>query len=143
MKRLFGDYLRLLRGELSRAKFAKLVGLSYTFVREMELGNRLPSDEVLLQIAGRLEIDQSRLVLYTHCDRSPPLREVLDHANLGELWEPGPLPLLEKAEVSEPDSPELTVLGPAGSPRSGDPAPPAAAARSGRSGTHRGRARRA
>lgn len=89
MKHLLGDYLRELRGTESRLSFSKRVGLSYTFVREMELGNRLPSDEVLLALALRLEVDHRRMVLYAHCDRSPALLQVLQ----GTEW-PGFMPLV-------------------------------------------------
>ena len=77
MKSLLGHCLREIRGGQSRLQFAKRLGLSYTFVREMELGNRLPSDEVLLSLASRLETDHGRLVLFAYCDRSPALRSVL------------------------------------------------------------------
>jgi transcriptional regulator with XRE-family HTH domain len=77
MKSILGHCLREIRGGQSRLQFAKRLGLSYTFVREMELGNRLPSDEVLLSLATRLEVDFGRLVLYAYCDRSPALRSVL------------------------------------------------------------------
>jgi hypothetical protein len=86
MKRLLGSYLQHLRGAESRVQFAKRVHLSYTFVREVELGNRLPSDEVLLEMAVLLPADARRLLLYAHCDRSPPLQRVLREADLDELW---------------------------------------------------------
>jgi transcriptional regulator with XRE-family HTH domain len=85
MKSLLGACLRDLRAGQSRLKFAKQIGLSYTFVREMELGNRLPSDEVLFTIASRLSTDPRRLVLCAYCDRSPALRIVLTSPNLSEL----------------------------------------------------------
>ncbi len=85
MKSLLGAYLRHLRGTQSRLQFAKRLSLSYTFVREMELGNRLPSDEVLLKISTRLEADQRRLFIYAYSDRSPTLRKALQESNLAEL----------------------------------------------------------
>lgn len=51
----------------------------------MELGNRLPSDEVLLALAAKLGADHRRLVLYAYCDRSPALREVLTEGDIAEL----------------------------------------------------------
>lgn len=96
MKRLLGRYLRNLRAGESRLKFAKQLGLSYTFVREMELGNRLPSDEVLLAVAARLSADPRRLMLCAYCDRSPALREVLGSPDLEKL-----LAELAVAEESE------------------------------------------
>jgi hypothetical protein len=39
----------------------------------MELGNRLPSDQVLMALAECLSVDPHRLVLYAYCDRSPAL----------------------------------------------------------------------
>jgi transcriptional regulator with XRE-family HTH domain len=95
MESLLGVYLRELRGEESRLQFAKKLGLSYTFVREMELGNRLPSDEVLLDLASRLHADHRRLLLYAYSDRSPPLRRVLEENDVASLW------------VASPDPPKL------------------------------------
>ncbi len=85
MKSLLVVYLRQPRGEDSRLGFAKKLGLSYTFVREMELGNRLPSDEVLLALAAKVHADHRRLLLYAYCDRSPPLRKVLQESDVAEL----------------------------------------------------------
>lgn len=100
MKSLLGHCLREIRGGQSRLQFAKRLGLSYTFVREMELGNRLPSDEVLLSLATRLEADYGRLVLFAHCDRSPALKSVLltrDVAALLAEATPDPEEKLESA----------------------------------------------
>jgi transcriptional regulator with XRE-family HTH domain len=72
-----GPRLRNLRGQRSLAAFAKALDLSYTFVREMERGNRLPSDEVLVQLAERLQVDAGELALLTYCDRSELLAEHL------------------------------------------------------------------
>ena len=85
MKRLLGNYLRDARAGGSRVQFARRLGLSYTFVREVELGNRLPSDEVLLDIAQRLSVDARRLVLYAHCDRSPELYKILRENDVASL----------------------------------------------------------
>jgi transcriptional regulator with XRE-family HTH domain len=85
MKRLLGSYLRELRGKESRVQFARRLELSYTFVREMELGNRLPSDEVLLDIGSRLGADPRKLVLFAHCDRSPSLLRVLQEHGVADL----------------------------------------------------------
>ena len=87
MKSLLGGYLRQLRGKESRILFARRAGLSYTFVREMELGNRRPSDPILVQLAERLSADPRRMFLYAYCDRSPGLRKVLQDGELADLWE--------------------------------------------------------
>jgi transcriptional regulator with XRE-family HTH domain len=76
MSRL-GAVIRRVRGDEPRAKFARRLGLSYTFVRAMEAGFRLPSDKVLLDIANILERDASEFLLAAWCDRSPELGEVL------------------------------------------------------------------
>lgn len=86
MKSLLGTYLRQLRGNQSRLSFARTLGLSYTFVREMELGNRLPSDEVLLAMGVTLQADHRRLLLYAYCDRSPALKKVLQEHEVSDLW---------------------------------------------------------
>ena len=85
MKHLLGAYLRELRGGQSRLAFAKSLGLSYTFVREMELGNRLPSDEVLMALGDVLQADQRRLLLFAYCDRSAALRRVLQESDVSDL----------------------------------------------------------
>ena len=77
--------MKALRAGQSRLKFAKSLGLSYTFVREMELGNRLPSDDVLLALAARLQVDPRRLLICAYCDRSPMLRSVLRGGDIAEL----------------------------------------------------------
>lgn len=84
MKRLLGSYLKGIRGTESRLKFSKRIGLSYTFVREMELGNRLPSDEVLLSLAARLAVDHRPLFLFAYCDRSPELLNTLQGGGWAE-----------------------------------------------------------
>ncbi len=98
MKRLLGAHLRELRAARSRVQFAKLLGLSYTFVREMELGNRLPSDEVLLALADKLHADHRRLLIYTYCDRSPALRKVLGAPEFAFLM--AAVPSAEESESS-------------------------------------------
>ena len=114
MKRLLGDYLKTLRGSESRLKFSRRIGLSYTFVREMELGNRLPSDEVLCSLAERLQVDHRRLFLYAYCDRSPALLGALQAGGWAE-WlpsisaslegesAPGGTAELAAAQESQPD----------------------------------------
>ncbi|MCC6408102.1 MAG: helix-turn-helix transcriptional regulator [Planctomycetes bacterium] len=72
-----GTRLKSLRGARSLVAFAKALGLSYTFVREMERGNRLPSDDVIVQLAERLGVDAGELALLTYCDRSQMLAEHL------------------------------------------------------------------
>lgn len=73
MRNRFANILLEHRGCESRAKFASRLGLSYTFVREMELGNRLPSDEILTRIAVTLEAPIGPLFQAVYCDRSPGL----------------------------------------------------------------------
>lgn len=77
MNRL-GTRLRSLRGGRSLVAFSRALGLSYTFVREMERGNRLPSDAVILRLAERLQCDAGELALLCHCDRSALLAEHLE-----------------------------------------------------------------
>ncbi len=63
--------------------FARRLGLSYTFTREMERGNRLPSDDVLVRIAHRLGVGVDELVLDAYVDRSPLLERCL--SSLGAI----------------------------------------------------------
>lgn len=77
MERLFGKCLQRARGKSSVNQLAQRLDLSYTFVREMELGNRLPSDEVLMDIAMKLGIDFREALLAVYCDRSADLAKVL------------------------------------------------------------------
>ncbi|MCK6445897.1 MAG: helix-turn-helix domain-containing protein [Planctomycetes bacterium] len=81
MNRL-GSRLRLLRGARSLVAFSRALGLSYTFVREMERGNRLPSDDVILLLAERLQVDSGELALLTYCDRAALLAEHLTRRGL-------------------------------------------------------------
>jgi len=73
-----GNILQRTRGKESRVQFARRLGLSYTFVRAMEHGMRHPSDRVLVEIADRLSLDASELLLAAYCDRSPMLARVLE-----------------------------------------------------------------
>ena len=73
-----GNILQRARGKESRVQFARRLGLSYTFVRAMEHGMRHPSDRVLIEIADRLGLDASELLLAAYCDRSPMLAQVLE-----------------------------------------------------------------
>lgn len=72
-----GTILREARGAQSRADFAKRIGLSYTYVRSLELGRRLPSDGVLAGIAGKLGLDVGKVILAAYCDRSSALNQLL------------------------------------------------------------------
>lgn len=72
-----GNILKQARGRESRVQFARRLGLSYTFVRAMEHGQRFPSDRVLMEIAGRLDLDADDFLLAAWCDRSPGLDKVL------------------------------------------------------------------
>lgn len=69
--------LRKARGRESRVQFARKLGLSYTFVRAMEHGQRFPSDRVLMDIAQRLDLNPDEFLLAAWCDRSPGLDKVL------------------------------------------------------------------
>lgn len=89
--------LKRARGRESRVQFARRLGLSYTFVRAMEHGQRFPSDKVLLEIAGRLEVEASELLLAAWCDRSPDLGKVLQDRGLALPGEE------ELEERTEPD----------------------------------------
>ena len=77
MENLFASQLLEARGPQNRRQFARRLGLSYTFVTEMERGNRLPSDQILLGIAEELGLDPKRLLLAAYGDRSPSLRRIL------------------------------------------------------------------
>jgi transcriptional regulator with XRE-family HTH domain len=76
MRRL-AALLKRARGSVGRVHFARQVGLSYTFVRAVEHGERYPSDKVLLEIAECLGEDPEELFLAVYCDRSPYLAQVL------------------------------------------------------------------
>jgi transcriptional regulator with XRE-family HTH domain len=65
------------RGGTRRAAFARQLGYSYTYIRSLELGLRLPSDDVLLEIARRLGLDPDELIIAAYCDRSPALCRAL------------------------------------------------------------------
>ncbi len=77
MNRL-GRILKEARAGQSRVQFARMLGLSYTFVRAMEHGSRFPSDKVLLDIAKRLGIESGMMILAAYADRSPTLVEALE-----------------------------------------------------------------
>jgi len=77
MECLFAAQLLQARGDQNRRQFARRLGLSYTFVTEMERGNRLPSDQILLGIAQELGLDPKALTLAAYGDRSPTLRRIL------------------------------------------------------------------
>lgn len=82
-----GNLLKAHRGEESRLSFVKKLQLSYTFVRSMEEGLRLPSDEIIQQISEKLEIDVDELILATYCDRSSLLSQALQARG---IVSPGP-----------------------------------------------------
>ena len=46
-------------------------------MRSLEEGLRYPSDDVLVGIANRLDLDPKELILEAYCDRSPILREAI------------------------------------------------------------------
>jgi transcriptional regulator with XRE-family HTH domain len=98
-----GTRLRSLRGPRSLAALAKVLDLSYTFVREMERGNRLPSDEVLVHIAHSLKVEAGELALMTYCDRSELLAAHLAKCGL-DVAPPAP-----SAAIPHRPGPELTA----------------------------------
>jgi transcriptional regulator with XRE-family HTH domain len=77
MMRRLANLIRVARGDESRVQFARRLGLSYTFVRAMEHGQRFPSDRVLMEIAQKLDLDSDDFLLAAWCDRSPGLDNVL------------------------------------------------------------------
>jgi transcriptional regulator with XRE-family HTH domain len=101
--------LKRARGRESRVQFARRLGLSYTFVRAMEHGQRFPSDKVLLEIAGRLEVDAKEFLLAAWCDRSPDLGKVLEDLGV-DL--PG-----DEVETAEPEEATRSTLRVNGHPR--------------------------
>jgi len=107
-----GNILQRARGKESRVQFARRLGLSYTFVRAMEHGMRHPSDRVLVEIADRLGLDSSELLLAAYCDRSPMLARVLD--TRGIEVEPG---TVEETTVT---TEARRVTGPQGVIRAGE-----------------------
>ncbi|MEM7515494.1 MAG: helix-turn-helix transcriptional regulator, partial [Planctomycetota bacterium] len=88
---------------------AKRLGLSYTFVRSLEEGLRRPSDEVLIEIASKLELDADLLLLAAYCDRSKHLEGALRRIGLEFLKEEPESP----PEPPAPDAPlpDLTAEG--------------------------------
>jgi len=72
-----GKLLRARRGTESRLSFVKKLRLSYTFVRSIEEGIRLPSDQIVAQIAECLGLDRDELLIAAYCDRSEPLAKAL------------------------------------------------------------------
>ncbi len=74
-----GKLLRARRGNESRLSFVKKLRLSYTFVRSIEEGLRLPSDQIVAQIAECLDLDPEELLIAAYCDRSEPLAKALAH----------------------------------------------------------------
>lgn len=77
MEHGLATYLHQMRGQDSLVAFSRKLGLSYTFVREMERGNRLPSDDVIVRIGERLAVDPTDLALLTYRDRSSLLAQAL------------------------------------------------------------------
>lgn len=47
-----GDKIKAIRGELSRADYARLIGVSGSSVAMYESGRRIPRDEIKLAIAN-------------------------------------------------------------------------------------------
>lgn len=77
MSTRLGRILSGVRGDETRAKFARRLEFSYTYVRALELGLRSPSDGVLVEIAHKLKLDPGDLLIAAYCDRSPRLTDAL------------------------------------------------------------------
>ena len=77
-----GQKIRELREtkDYSLRELAKRVKLSAAFLSDLELGRRFPSDEVLANIAGALDISPEELKSF---DQRPPIEELkrLSEAN--------------------------------------------------------------
>ena len=78
MKRRLGRILEEWRGDRPRTELARLLDMSYTFVKSMESGIRFPSDPELLRIAKKLKLDPDTLLIAAYCDRSPALAAALE-----------------------------------------------------------------
>lgn len=70
-----GQYIRELRDapDISLREFAQMLGLSATFVSDIELGKRHPSDEVLAKMAKILGVSVTELKKH---DTRPPVDEM-------------------------------------------------------------------
>jgi transcriptional regulator with XRE-family HTH domain len=70
-----GEYIRELREEkdFSLREFAKKINVTATFLSDIELGKRYPSDEVLKEIAKNLEVPFENL---KELDNRVPLKEL-------------------------------------------------------------------
>ena len=112
MNTRLGSLLRARRGTESRLSFVKKLRLSYTFVRSIEEGLRLPSDQIVAQIADSLDLDPEELLIAAYCDRSEPLARALARRGVagsesGEVRPPlAPLP--SQAGLVKPNPSSLT-----------------------------------
>ena len=70
-----GEQIRVLRDEkdISLREFAKRLGISASFLSDIELGRRYPSKKVLHQLAKHLDVKPAELRRY---DTRPPIEEV-------------------------------------------------------------------
>ena len=77
----FGDRLRALRKtrKLSARALASQIGISPSYLCDIELGRRFPAGEVLEKFARALMRSQKELQGY---DTRPPLRELKHHAEV-------------------------------------------------------------
>jgi len=108
-----GKLIRARRGAESRLSFVKRLRLSYTFVRSIEEGLRLPSDQIVAQIAECLDLDEEQLLIAAYCDRSEPLARALARHGVPDcLADADPAAALPKApkppEASSPISAPTT-----------------------------------
>ena len=113
MQGRLGTILRRARGDASRLSFARKLRLSYTFVRSLEEGLRLPSDDVLIEIADHLGLDRKELILAAYCDRSSVLEGTLRECGVTiPEYEHGEEPDLEVTPQPKPEGPIPRVTNP-------------------------------
>lgn len=75
MKNTLGQHLRQLRGQhdISLRELSQRLKISATFVSDIELGKRHPSEEVLANIAKVLKVPLAELKTF---DTRPPIEEL-------------------------------------------------------------------
>lgn len=78
MGKRLGRILKSWRGDTPLTELSEILGLSYTFVRSMETGERFPSDRELMKISRKLGLEADELIIAAYCDRSPALASALE-----------------------------------------------------------------
>ncbi|MEC1723912.1 helix-turn-helix transcriptional regulator [Schinkia azotoformans] len=72
-----GNYLRELRGNLSLRDTAKKIGISHTYLRDLELGKKTdPSNEVLSKLADSYNVSILTLQFKVHLDKIDQSEEI-------------------------------------------------------------------